>query len=212
MAERAIRNRPILVRFQSEAPPPTKHQKGVDCIVFKRTFVLLLALVLLACPVQASAEYALTTVSQFSAEQLKPFMHPETQHLAKQVVDICAETGISAEFIIAVMRLERNPDIHNYFGWSWGDGSLVVFDTDEECLKHCIPLIKQKYLTEDGDCFNGYTVADVSIRYNNNDFWREFIVAEMDVIFEKAIWFPTPPPNQEIKIQMYQQFLHSQFN
>lgn len=149
-----------------------------------------------------------------TAEQIKPLMHPETQHLAEQVMEICAEQGISAEFIVAVMRLERNVAIHNYFGWSWDDGSLVVFESDEECLQHCIPLIKEKYLTEDGIYFNGYTVSDVSVYYNNSQFWREFIIAEIEWIFAEATASftndcPSPPRplTAHQKIEMYQQFL-----
>lgn len=166
-------------------------------------------------PVQAAERYDLTTVSPMTAEQLEPLMHPETQHLAEQVIEICADTGISAEFIVAVMRLERNVAIHNYFGWSWGDGSLVVFDSDEECLQHCIPLIKEKYLTEGGLYFNGYTVSDVSVYYNNSDFWREFIITEIEWIFEEAtetFVFSPPPLSPQQKVDMYQQFLYLKFN
>ena len=161
-------------------------------------------------PAYASSNYDLTNVSELTADQLQPFMHPETQHLADQVVSICADQGISAEFIVAVMRLERNVSIHNYFGWSWGDGSLVVFDSDEECLQHCIPLIKENYLTDGGMYFNGYTVKDVSIMYNNSEFWREFISAEIEWILSETSAQSTSPSvfNAEHFIEMYRHFIH----
>lgn len=200
---------PASVRLVPRKRGEPSLRKGVDYIPIRKLFILAVVFVLLAVPVRAVENYDLTAVSPLTAEQLKPYMHPETQHLAQQVTDLCAENGLSAEFIIAVMRLERNPSIHNYFGWSWGDGSLVVFDSDEECLSHCIPLIKSKYLTEGGEYFNGTTVYGVSINYNNTDEWREFILAELDWMFENIATLPHP---SETKIQMYQQFLHTKFS
>lgn len=132
------------------------------------------------------ADYDLRTVSAHTAESIAGYMHPETRHLAADVIRICAREGVSAEFIVSVMRWERRPDIHNWFGWMCVDGSLMVFHTDVECLETIIPLIKKNYLTEGGRCFNGYTVDAVSCCYNNSDFWRETIKDEMTVLLDKG--------------------------
>ena len=119
--------------------------------------------------------YNLTTVSGITADELRPFMHPESRHLAEDVVRICDEQGISAEFIATVMRWERRPDLHNWFGWTNNRGQIMRFKDDVTCLETVIPRIKALYLTEGGRYFNGYTVDAVSIRYNNSEFWRDTI-------------------------------------
>lgn len=136
----------------------------------------------------ASAEegYDLRTVSRLTAEELAPFMHPESRHLADEVIEICAKEGISAEFIATVMRWERRPDLHNWFGWTNNRGRLMRFATDEQCLRIIIPRIKKMYLTENGCYFNGYTVAAVSKCYNNTDFWRNTITAGTNKILNKG--------------------------
>ncbi len=136
--------------------------------------------------------YDLRTVTGITAEQLAPYMHPETRHLAADVISICEREGVSAEFVAAVIRWERIPEIHNWFGWTSNAGGYMVFDTDIEGLEHCIRNIKIMYLTkrpvdaaEDditGSCYNGYTVAAVSIMYNNTDYWREKIAGQAEKI------------------------------
>ena len=120
----------------------------------------------------------LTTVSEKTPEELAVYMHPETRHLAEDVVRICEEYGVNAEFIAAVMRWERRPDLCNWFGWTGASG-LMTFDSDIECLETVIPLIRQNYLEPDGCYYNGATVEGVSIFYNNSDFWRDTIAAEV---------------------------------
>ena len=132
--------------------------------------------------VPSVAEYDLRTVSAHTAESIAGYMHPETRHLADDVIRICADEGISAEFIVSVMRWERRPDLHNWFGWTGSDGKLMRFGSDLECLERVIPLIKRNYLTEGGKYFRGYTVADVNQNYNGTEFWCEIIEREMEVI------------------------------
>lgn len=132
--------------------------------------------------VPSAAEYDLRTVSAHTAESIAEYMHPETRHLAEDVIRICADEGISAEFIVSVMRWERRPDLHNWFGWTGSDGKLMRFGSDLECLERVIPLIKRNYLTEGGKYFRGYTVADVNQNYNGTEFWREIIEKEIEVI------------------------------
>lgn len=126
------------------------------------------------------AEYDLRTVSRHTAESIAGYMHPETRHLAEDVIRICADEGISAEFIVSVMRWERRPDLHNWFGWTGNDGRLMRFESDVECLERVIPLIRQNYLTESGKYFCGYTVGAVNRNYNGSEFWKEMIEKEME--------------------------------
>ena len=130
----------------------------------------------------SAAQYDLRTVSAHTAESIAGYMHPETRHLAEDVIRICADEGISAEFIVSVMRWERRPDLHNWFGWTGSDGKLMRFGSDLECLERVIPLIKRNYLTEGGKCFKGYTVEAVNQNYNGTEFWREIIEKEMEII------------------------------
>lgn len=121
----------------------------------------------------------LTRISDKTPEELAVYMHPETRHLAEDVVRICEEYGVNAEFIAAVMRWERRPDLHNWFGWTGSNGRLMTFESDVECLETVIPRIRNLYLEPDGCYYNGATVDGVSIFYNNSDFWRNTIADEM---------------------------------
>ena len=142
--------------------------------------IAIAAAIVIAAP--SAAEYDLRTVSAHTAESIFGYMHPETRHLASDVIRICADEGISAEFIVSVMRWERRPDLHNWFGWTGSDGSVMRFGSDLECLERVIPLIKRNYLTEGGKYFRGYTVSAVNVCYNGSDFWRETIEKEMEII------------------------------
>ena len=143
----------------------------------KKLTAIIIAVAMAAAMVitATAAEYDLRTVSGVTAEELAPYMHPESRHLAEDVVRICEREGISAEFIATLMRWERRPDLHNWFGWTNNRGRLMRFNNDVQCLETIIPRIKQMYLTEGGRYFRGYTVAAVSRCYNNSDFWRNTI-------------------------------------
>lgn len=137
-----------------------------------------ICIVLLALMLSTPAAADLNRVSSKTAEQLAVYMHPETKHLASDVIRICKEQEVSAEFIAAVMRWEKRPDLHNWFGWT--EGKLLTFDSDLDCLETVIPKIKENYLTPGGIYYNGATVEGVSIYYNNTEFWRETIQAEVE--------------------------------
>ena len=137
-----------------------------------------IAAMLLALMMCTPAAADLNRVTEKTAEQLAVYMHPETRHLAEDVIRICAEQEVSAEFVAAVMRWERRPDLHNWFGWS--ENGLIRFESDLQCLETVIPKIKANYLTPGGIYYNGATVEGVSKYYNNSDFWRETIQAEVE--------------------------------
>ena len=141
----------------------------------RKTIATLLLALMLSTTAQA---YDLNTVSTKTAAELAEYMHPETRHLAELVVDICTEYEVNAEFVAAVMRYERRPDLHNWFGWS--ENGLIRFDSDEDCLQSVIPKLKANYLTEGGMYYNGATVCGVSMYYNNTERWRSAILQEME--------------------------------
>ena len=121
----------------------------------------------------------LCIVSTVTPAELAETMPEDIRHLAADVVRICRENGVNAEFIAAVMRWERRLDLHNYFGWTCNDGTLKHFEDDLDCLEWVIPLIKKLYLTPGGRYYHGATVEGVSICYNNTDTWRKAIKGSM---------------------------------
>lgn len=145
----------------------------------KKVIATVLMICMLMCSVTTASAADLNTISEKNPEELAVWMHKDTRHLAEDVVRICKEHGVNAEFIIAVMRWEKRPDLHNYFGWTGSDGKLIRYETDVACLESVIPKIKKNYLDPEGKYYNGATVEGVSIFYNNSDFWRETIAGEM---------------------------------
>lgn len=145
----------------------------------KKVIATVMMICMLICSVTTASAADLTDISDKTPEELAVWMHKDTRHLAEDVVRICEENGVNAEFIIAVMRWEKRPDLHNYFGWTGGNGRLIHYNSDVECLESVIPKIKKNYLSPDGKYYNGATVEGVSIFYNNSDFWRETISNEM---------------------------------
>ena len=121
----------------------------------------------------------LCVVSTKSPQELAELMPRNLEHMAADVLRICRDNGVNAEFIVAVMRWEQRPDLHNYFGWMNLEGKLKRFDSDIDCLEWVIPRIKRLYLSPDGKYYNGATVDGVSIYYNNSDTWREAIRGSM---------------------------------
>lgn len=128
--------------------------------------------------------YDLTKTTDIQPEELEPFMHPETRHLAADVIRVCNENGVSAEFIACLIRYERRMDINNLFGWTSNAGGLMKFGSDIESLEYCIPLIKTNYLEENGKYYKGVTIKDINTHYNGSDFWRDTMTAELNLILE----------------------------
>ena len=154
----------------------------------KKCIAIIIAVVIaagLTMPAMANDSYDLRTVSGITAEEIKPYMHPESKHLAEDVIRICEREEISAEFVVTLMRWEKRPDLHNWFGWTNNRGRLMRFSSDVECLEKIIPRIKEMYLTENGRYFNGYTVEAVSRCYNDSDFWRKTITTGIERILNK---------------------------
>ena len=162
-------------------------KKPILCLLLLVGILLASAVTVCAAPAEINEDYDLRTVSGITAEQLAPYMHPETRHLAADVVRICNEQGVSAEFVATVMRWERRPDLKAYLGWTTYDGTTYRAHDDEVAgLERDIKNIRNLYLTADGRWFNGYTVFAVSECYNNTKVWRETMLAGTLHILEET--------------------------
>ena len=142
--------------------------------------LLAAAIALIPTPAANKTPEPLCIVSEMTPAELAETMPEDIRHLAADVVRICREQGVNAEFIAAVMRWERRPDLHNFFGWTLSDGTLKRFDSDLDCLEWVIPRFKRLYLEPTGKYYHGATVDGVSICYNNTDTWREKIKNSME--------------------------------
>lgn len=141
--------------------------------------LLAAAIALIPTPEANKTPEPLCIVSTVTPAELAETMPEDIRHLAADVVRICRENGVNAEFIAAVMRWERRLDLHNFFGWTLSDGTLKRFDSDLDCLEWVIPRFKRLYLEPDGKYYHGATVEGVSICYNNSDIWRSAIKKTM---------------------------------
>jgi len=121
----------------------------------------------------------LCVVSEKTPEELSELLPSELKYLSADVLRICRENEVNAEFIAAVIRWERRTDLHNLFGWMTAEGKLKRFDSDLDCLEWVIPRFKRLYLDPDGRYYHGATVEGVSICYNDSDFWRAMIRQSM---------------------------------
>lgn len=141
--------------------------------------ILAAAIALMPTPAANKTPEPLCIVSEMTPAELAETMPEDIRHLAADVVRICRDNGVNAEFIAAVMRWERRLDLHNFFGWMGSNGRLKRFEDDLDCLERVIPLIKKLYLTPGGQYYHGATVEGVSICYNNTDAWRSAIKETM---------------------------------
>ena len=144
-----------------------------------QAILLAAAIALTPAPEANKTPEPLCIVSTVTPAELAETMPEDIRHLAADVVRICREHGVNAEFIAAVMRWERRLDLHNFFGWTKADGTLKRFDSDLDCLEWVIPRFKRLYLEPDGKYYHGATVEGVSICYNNSDAWRKAIRGSM---------------------------------
>lgn len=88
--------------------------------------------------------------------------------------------GVNALFLVAISAEESgwgrsNLAIsHNNLGGIKGsDGSYRYFNSWGECIDYKARLLKNQYLSEDGSCFNGYSVWDVNIKYCEQNTWAD---------------------------------------
>lgn len=88
--------------------------------------------------------------------------------------------GVNALFLVSISAEESGwgrsslAISHNNLGGIKGsNGSYRYFDTWGECIDYKARLLKNQYLNEDGDYYNGSSVWDVNIKYCEQNTWAD---------------------------------------
>ena len=88
--------------------------------------------------------------------------------------------GVNALFLVSISAEESGwgrsslAISHNNLGGIKGsNGSYRDFDSWGECIDYKARLLKNQYLSEDGDYFNGYSIWDVNIKYCEQSTWTD---------------------------------------
>lgn len=107
------------------------------------------------------------------------------------------ETGVNALFLVALsihesawgnskLARERN-NIYGFHAYDYDPNKAKYFDSKEECIMHVANHLKTKYLTEDGEYFNGYTVSAINVKYATDKEWDEKVFKLMKYIYNKVV-------------------------
>ena len=97
--------------------------------------------------------------------------------------------GINEIFLISLAIFEgqwgENPyNQNNLFGWNGGEYSSI-----EDSIFQISKKIKEKYLSEDGVYFKGYTLESVNFYYNGRKEWLNGMVDTMQTVYSAIDFF-----------------------
>ena len=88
--------------------------------------------------------------------------------------------GVNALFLVSISAEESGwgrsslAITHNNLGGIKGsNGNYRYFESWGECIDYKARLLKNQYLSEDGDYFNGYSIWDVNIKYCEQSTWTD---------------------------------------
>lgn len=125
----------------------------------------------LALTTEEAALMDLNTPCGFSAEELSAGLKGELVALANDFAAAEKEFGVNAIFLAALAAQESGWGKHcflpnNIFGWSGKS-----FDSKSKCIEFVASRLAEKYLSEEGSCFNGKNLYGVNVAYNGNESW-----------------------------------------
>lgn len=98
----------------------------------------------------------------------------------------CDERGVNSLFVVALACHESaygkstlSQNKNNLFGFRAYDNNPYIsakyFSSKEECIEYVSNYIYHNYLNEDGIYFNGYTIADINVKYATDNTWANKI-------------------------------------
>ena len=125
--------------------------------------------------------YNLLEPSNITREEMyKALEGTALQTLSNAYVYMVELYGVNALFLVSVSAEESGwgrsslAISHNNLGGIKGsNGSYRDFDSWGECIDYKARLLKNQYLSEDGDYFNGYSIWDVNIKYCEQSTWTD---------------------------------------
>lgn len=128
----------------------------------------------------------LSTPCGFSAEELSLGLKGELTALAEDFIAAEKAFGVNAVFLAALAAQESGWGKHcflpnNIFGWSGKS-----FETKGECISFVASRLAEKYLSEEGSCFNGKNLYGVNVAYNGSESWVNMVAGIMARISRKA--------------------------
>lgn len=129
-------------------------------------------------PIGYSKDNVLTP-SNVTAEELSSGLLYGLKHYAGYFVEMEKEYGINAIFLASVAALESGwcrTDIavnnNNLFGYKNPSGNgFRYFSSKEESITTVAKHLKTNYLTEGAPYYNGLSVADINIKYCEQNTW-----------------------------------------
>lgn len=129
--------------------------------------------------------------SNVDAVTLEQALNSNLKQYAEVFVQAEEETGVNAIFLASVAALESGwgtsniAETHNNL-YGFGDGrSYISFESVDECIFHVANFLKDRYLTEDGEFYNGTSVEAVNERYNGRKEWEDVVTEIMTSIHSK---------------------------
>lgn len=129
--------------------------------------------------------FSLTTKSYLTEEQLKNGLKGKLTDFTNLFITAEENYNINAIFLASLAAVEsgwgRYPNSSNsLFGWTNGDNYLQP----EDSILPTAQKIADYYLNEEGQYYEGTTIADVNRHYNGREEWEELIINMMCQIAE----------------------------
>lgn len=113
-------------------------------------------------------------------------------------VEVADELGINELYVAAHAVIETGwgelGDIVREKNNLYGFGAFDVapeemahgFDSFADCTRHAMSYVREEYLTEGGDHYNGPTLDGMNVKYATDDQWAESICGVMNTLADHA--------------------------
>lgn len=145
-------------------------------------------------PIGYSQDNVLTP-SNVTEEELKVGLLHDLKRYAGCFVEMEEKYGINAIFLSSVAALESGwcrTDLavknNNLFGYKNASGNgFRYFSSKEESINTVAKHLKNNYLTEGGEHYNGLSVADINIKYCEQSDWCNKVGSIANGIIERIM-------------------------
>jgi beta-N-acetylglucosaminidase len=141
-------------------------------------------------------DYDMRTKSGLKGYQLEPVLKGTAlEGLGDAYAKAETEYSVSSLVLIGISAHESSwgtsgfaKERNNLFGFQAYDSnvdSAKTFKTKEECILTVAKHLSEKYLTDGGAYFSGYTLADANVRYASDKEWNSKITETLNSFVAK---------------------------